>query len=165
MTACDSKDIPYIHSRLSANWEGFNLYPHPNDIAKAVHSVIFAFEWPSFMFLYERGESENSLKRVWCLFIVLCTTAENLGVLKQIIDLFGNNVPVISIICFDPAMSGDYKPTFRRIRKSSEKRMVVIASSEAMPEFLRQVSVALLIGIEAEFFSFETRFRLSRLAS
>lgn len=55
MNVCDSKDLPYILSHMSEADEGFNLHPHPADIAQALHAVISAFEWSRYIFLYQNG--------------------------------------------------------------------------------------------------------------
>jgi len=56
MSICDAMDIPHIYSYMSEYAEGFNLHPHPTDLAKALHSLIVAFNWTRFIFLYESGE-------------------------------------------------------------------------------------------------------------
>lgn len=56
MSICDAMDIPHIYSYMSEYPEGFNLHPHPADISKALYSLVTAFEWSRFIFLYESGK-------------------------------------------------------------------------------------------------------------
>lgn len=56
MSICDSKDLPYLFSHMSEAVEGYNLHPHPLDIAKALHAVIAGLEWTRFIYLYENSK-------------------------------------------------------------------------------------------------------------
>ncbi|XP_043065157.1 uncharacterized protein LOC108093341 [Drosophila ficusphila] len=118
MSICDAMDIPHIYSYMSEYTEGFNLHPHPVDLAKALFSLITAFNWNRFIFLYE--------------------SADYLNILNELTTLFKTNGPVVTVLRYDMELNGNYKPVLRRVRKSMDNRIVVVGSSETMPEFLNQ---------------------------
>ncbi|KAH8381769.1 hypothetical protein KR009_000049 [Drosophila setifemur] len=118
MSICDAMDIPHVYSHMSEDAEGFNLHPHPADLAKALYSLITEFDWTRFIFLYE--------------------SAEYLNILQEMSKMFGMNGPVITVLRYDMQMNGNYKQVLRRVRKSVDNRIVVVGSSETMPEFLNQ---------------------------
>ncbi|KAH8292071.1 hypothetical protein KR054_004432 [Drosophila jambulina] len=118
MSICDAMDIPHIYSYMSEYAEGFNLHPHPADLAKALYSLITEFNWTRFIFLYE--------------------SAEYLNILNELTTMFGMNGPVVTVLRYDMQLNGNYKQVLRRVRKSVDNRIVVVGSSETMPEFLNQ---------------------------
>ncbi|XP_017844827.1 glutamate receptor ionotropic, kainate 2 [Drosophila busckii] len=131
MSICDAMDIPHIYSYMSEYAEGFNLHPHPADLSKALYSLITAFEWSRFIFLYE--------------------SAEYLSILNELNNLFGTNGPVVTVLRYDMQLNGNYKPVLRRVRKSKDNRIVVVGSTETIPEFLNQ---AQQVGIINEDYSY-----------
>ncbi|KRF99742.1 uncharacterized protein Dwil_GK22709 [Drosophila willistoni] len=131
MSICDAMDIPHIYSHMSELAEGFNLHPHPKDLAKALHSVITAFNWSRFIFLYE--------------------SADYLNILNELTTLFGMNGPVITVLRYDMQLDGNYKQILRRVRKSSDNQIVVVGSSDTMPDFLNQ---AQQVGIFTEDYNY-----------
>ncbi|EDW67686.1 uncharacterized protein Dvir_GJ24289 [Drosophila virilis] len=131
MSICDAMDIPHIYSYMSEYAEGFNLHPHPVDISKALYSLITAFEWSRFIFLYE--------------------SAEYLSILNELNSLFGMNGPIVTVLRYDMQLNGNYKPVLRRVRKSIDNRIVVVGSTETVPEFLNQ---AQQVGIINEDYSY-----------
>jgi len=50
------------------------------------------------------------------------------------------NGPIVTVLRYDMQLNGNYKTILRRIRKSLDNRIVVVGSTETMPEFLNQVS-------------------------
>lgn len=50
------------------------------------------------------------------------------------------NGPIVTVLRYDMQLNGNYKPILRRVRKSLDNRIVVVGSTETMPEFLNQVS-------------------------
>ena len=120
MSICDAKDIPYFYSFMGDAAEGFNLYPHQDDISKALYSLLTAFEWSRFIFLYE--------------------SAEYLNILNALMAEYGPNGPAITVLRYDLNLNGNYKTVLRRVRKSADNRIVVVGSTETLPEFLKQVS-------------------------
>lgn len=99
--------------------EGFNLYPHQDDLAKALYSLLTEFEWSRFIFLYE--------------------SAEYLNILNVLMAQYGANGPVITVLRYDLNLNGNYKTVLRKVRKSVDNRVVVVGATETMPEFLKQV--------------------------
>lgn len=49
------------------------------------------------------------------------------------------NGPIVTVLRYDMDLNGNYKPILRRVRKSLDNRIVVVGSTETMPEFLNQV--------------------------
>ncbi|XP_034489026.1 glutamate receptor ionotropic, kainate 2 [Drosophila innubila] len=131
MSVCDAMDVPHIYSYMSEYPEGFNLHPHPADLSKALHSLITFFDWSRFIFLYE--------------------SAEYLSILNELNSLFGINGPIVTVLRYDMELNGNYKPVLRRVRKSQDNRIVVVGSTETMPEFLNQ---AQQVGIINEDYSY-----------
>lgn len=131
MSICDAMDIPHIYSYMSEYPEGFNLHPHPKDISRALYSLIISFDWSRFIFLYE--------------------SAEYLSILNELNSLFGMNGPIVTVLRYDMQLNGNYKTILRRIRKSLDNRIVVVGSTETMPEFLNQ---AQQVGIINEDYSY-----------
>ncbi|XP_053947504.1 glutamate receptor ionotropic, kainate 2 isoform X2 [Anastrepha ludens] len=123
-TICDAKDVPYFFSEMNENSEAFNLYPHPLDFSKALYFLLKEYEWSRFIFLYE--------------------SVECLTILNGLMSFYGNNGPTITVLRYDIELNGDYKTVLRRVRKSGDNQIVVVGSSDTMPEFLRQ---ALQVGI------------------
>lgn len=121
MSICDAKDIPYFYSFMGDAAEGFNLYPSQDDIAKALYSLLTAFEWSRFIFLYE--------------------SADYLNILNGLMAQYGTNGPVITVLRYDLNLNGNYKTVLRKVRKSVDNRIVVLGSTETMPEFLKQVCI------------------------
>lgn len=121
MSICDAKDIPYFYSFMGDAAEGFNLYPSQDDIAKALYSLLTAFEWSRFIFLYE--------------------SADYLNILNGLMAQYGTNGPVITVLRYDLNLNGNYKIVLRKVRKSVDNRIVVLGSTETMPEFLKQVCI------------------------
>ncbi|XP_037891865.1 glutamate receptor ionotropic, kainate 2-like isoform X1 [Glossina fuscipes] len=118
MSICDAKDVPYFYGHMLQSAEAFNLHPHQDDISKALHSLLIAFQWSRFIFLYE--------------------STEYLNILNTIMALYGPNGPIITVLRYDINLNGNFKSVLRRIRKSIDNYIVVVGSSETMPEFLRQ---------------------------
>jgi len=50
------------------------------------------------------------------------------------------NGPIVTVLRYDMQLNGNYKTILRRIRKSQDNRIVVVGSTETMPEFLNQVN-------------------------
>lgn len=121
MSICDAKDIPYFYSFMGDAAEGFNLYPSRDDIAKALYSLLTAFEWSRFIFLYE--------------------SADYLNILNGLMAQYGTNGPVITVLRYDLNLNGNYKTVLRKVRKSVDNRIVVLGSTETLPEFLKQVCI------------------------
>lgn len=119
MSICDAKDIPYFYSFMGDSAGGLNLYPHQDDLAKALYSLLTAFDWSRFIFLYE--------------------SAEYLNILNTLMTQYGANGPVITVLRYDLNLNGNYKTVLRKVRKSVDNRIVVVGSTETMPEFLKQV--------------------------
>lgn len=120
MSICEVKDIPYFYSFMGDADEGFNLYPHQDDLSKALYALLTAFDWSRFIFLYE--------------------SAEYLNILNSLMAQYGPNSPVITVLRYDLNLNGNYKTVLRKVRKSVDNRIVVLGSTETMPEFLKQVS-------------------------
>ncbi|KAM7360463.1 glutamate receptor IID [Cochliomyia hominivorax] len=118
MNVCDSKDLPYIYSHMSEAIEGFNLHPHPLDIAKALHAIISEFEWTRFIFLYENSEY--------------------LSILNGLMSFYGTKGPIISVMRYDLNLNGNFKSVLRRVRKSVDSRIVVVGSTSSVAELLKQ---------------------------
>ncbi|KAL9893323.1 glutamate receptor ionotropic, kainate 2-like isoform 2-T2 [Glossina fuscipes fuscipes] len=118
MSICDAKDVPYFYGHMLQSAEAFNLHPHQDDISRALHSLLIAFQWSRFIFLYE--------------------STEYLNILNTIMALYGPNGPIITVLRYDINLNGNFKSVLRRIRKSIDNYIVVVGSSETMPEFLRQ---------------------------
>ncbi|KAH8409835.1 hypothetical protein KR222_009321, partial [Zaprionus bogoriensis] len=131
MSVCDAMDIPHIYSYMGEYAEGFNLHPHAADIANALYSLVTAFEWSRFTFLYE--------------------SAEYLSILNELNSLFGMNGPIVTVLRYDMQLNGNYKPILRRVRKSQDNRIVVVGSTDTIPEFLNQ---AQQVGIINEDYNF-----------
>ncbi|XP_067619820.1 glutamate receptor ionotropic, kainate 2-like isoform X2 [Eurosta solidaginis] len=117
-TICDAKDIPYFFSEMNDNSEAFNLYPHPLDFSKALYFLLSAYEWSRFIFLYE--------------------SVEYLNLLNGLMSFYGNNGPTITVLRYDIELNGNYKSVLRRVSKSGDNRIVVVGSTDTMPELLRQ---------------------------
>lgn len=100
--------------------EGFNLHPHPADIAKVLHAVISEFEWSRFIFLYENSEY--------------------LSILNSLLSLYGTKGPIISVLRYDLNLNGNFKAVLRRVRKSVDSRIVVVGSTVSVAELLKQVN-------------------------
>lgn len=66
-------------------------------------------------------------------------SAEYLSILNELNSLFGMNGPIVTVLRYDMQLNGNYKPILRRVRKSLDNRIVVVGSTETMPEFLNQV--------------------------
>ncbi|CAD6992161.1 glutamate receptor ionotropic, kainate 2 isoform X2 [Ceratitis capitata] len=115
---CDAKDVPYFFSEMTETSEAFNLYPNPLDFSKALFLLLTAYEWSSFIFLYE--------------------SVEYLNILNGLMSLYGNNSPTITVLRYDMEMNNNYKSVLRRVRKSEDNRIVVVGSTDTMPEFLKQ---------------------------
>ncbi|XP_017845731.1 glutamate receptor ionotropic, kainate 2 isoform X1 [Drosophila busckii] len=133
LTACDAKDIPFVYPHLSwnAQTDGFNLHPHPQDIAHALYDIITQFDWSRFIFCYE--------------------SSEYLTILDELISLYGIKGPVIKVMRYDLNLNGNYKSVLRRIRKSEDSRIVVVGSTEGVAELLRQ---AQQVGIMNEDYTY-----------
>uniref|UniRef100_A0A1I8NN53 Glutamate receptor ionotropic, kainate 2 n=1 Tax=Stomoxys calcitrans TaxID=35570 RepID=A0A1I8NN53_STOCA len=131
MNVCDSKDLPYILSYMSDSNEGFNLHPHPADIAQALHAVISAFEWSRYIFLYQN--------------------AAYLSILDALMSIYGSSGPFISVVRYDLNLNGNFKSVLRRVRKSVDSRLVVVGSSESVAEVLKQ---AQQVGIMNEDYTY-----------
>lgn len=121
MSICEVKDIPYFYSFMGEAAEGFNLYPHPNDLSKALYALLTAFDWSRFIFLYE--------------------SAEYLNILNGLMTQYGSNGPVITVLRYDLNLNGNYKTVLRKVRKSVDNRIVVVGSTETMAEFFKQVEI------------------------
>lgn len=59
--------------------------------------------------------------------------------MNELNSLFGMNGPIVTVLRYDMDLNGNYKPILRRVRKSLDNRIVVVGSTETMPEFLNQV--------------------------
>ena len=105
---------------MSDEFEGFNLHPHPADIAKVLHAIISEFEWSRFIFLYENSEY--------------------LSILNSLMSLYGTNGPTISVLRYDLNLNGNFKSVLRRVRKSVDSRIVIVGSTPSVAELLKQVS-------------------------
>ncbi|XP_073816653.1 glutamate receptor ionotropic, kainate 2-like [Musca autumnalis] len=132
MSICDAKDIPYFYSFMGDAAEAFNLYPSSEDIGKAIHSLLTAFEWNNFIFLYESSEYLNILNAIMAEYVP-------------------SEAPIITVLRYDIGYDGNYKDVLRRVRKSPDKQIVVVGSTETMPEFLKQ---AQQVGIINEDFKY-----------
>lgn len=133
LNACDAKDIPFIYPHLSwsPQTDGFNLHPHPEDIAHALYDIIKNFKWSRFIFCYE--------------------SSEYLTILDHLVTLYGTKSPVIKVMRYDLNLNGNYKSVLRRIRKSDDSRIVVVGSTEGVAEYLRQ---AQQVGIMNEDYTY-----------
>ncbi|TDG50484.1 hypothetical protein AWZ03_003073 [Drosophila navojoa] len=133
LNACDAKDVPFIYPHLSwsPQTDGFNLHPHPEDIAHALFDIITQFEWSRFIFCYE--------------------SSEYLTILDHLMTLYGTKGPVIKVMRYDLNLNGNYKAVLRRIRKSQDSRIVVVGSTEGVAELLRQ---AQQVGIMNEDYTY-----------
>ncbi|XP_037930039.1 glutamate receptor ionotropic, kainate 2-like, partial [Teleopsis dalmanni] len=118
MQICDDKDVPYIYPRMTDKYDGFNLFPHPIDVATALHSIISAFEWSRFIFLYESSNYHT--------------------ILDGLMSFYSSNGPAISVVRYDLNLNGNYKPVLRRVRKSVDNRIVVVGSTPSVAELLKQ---------------------------
>ncbi|KAH8409836.1 hypothetical protein KR222_009343, partial [Zaprionus bogoriensis] len=133
LNACDAKDIPFVYPHLSLSplTDGFNLHPHPEDIAHALHDIINQFEWSRFIFCYE--------------------SSEYLAILDHLVTLYGEKAPVIKVMRYDLNLNGNFKSVLRRVRKSEDSRIVVVGSTEGVAELLRQ---AQQVGIMNEDYTY-----------
>lgn len=61
--------------------------------------------------------------------------------MNELNSLFGMNGPIVTVLRYDMDLNGNYKPILRRVRKSLDNRIVVVGSTETMPEFLNQVQL------------------------
>ncbi|XP_067619829.1 glutamate receptor ionotropic, kainate 2-like isoform X8 [Eurosta solidaginis] len=118
LTVCDAKDVPYIYPYMSEQSEGFNLYPHPKDLARILHDLINGFEWTRFIFLYE--------------------SSDYLSILNGLLSFYVSSGPVINVQRYDLKLNGNYKAVLRRVRKSEDGQIVVVGSSSSVAELLRQ---------------------------
>lgn len=64
--------------------------------------------------------------------------AEYLNILNELTTMLGKSGTVITVLRYDMQLNGNYKQVLRRVRKSVDNRIVVVGSSETMPEFLNQ---------------------------
>lgn len=77
----------------------------------------------------------------WSRFIYLYESAEYLGIFNSLMTQFANDIPVITVLRYDADLNGNYKPVLKRVRKVDDKKIVVVGSTESIPEFLKQVSL------------------------
>lgn len=66
--------------------------------------------------------------------------------MNELNSLFGMNGPIVTVLRYDMDLNGNYKPILRRVRKSLDNRIVVVGSTETMPEFLNQVHFPLSLA-------------------
>ncbi|XP_036343977.1 glutamate receptor ionotropic, kainate 2-like isoform X2 [Rhagoletis pomonella] len=131
LTICDAKDIPYVYPHMSEHLEGFNLYPHPMDLARILHDLINVFEWTRFIFLYE--------------------SSDYLSILNGLMSFYVSDGPVINVLRYDLKLNGNYKAVLRRVRKSDDGQIVVVGSTPSVAELLRQ---AQQVGIMNDKYSY-----------
>lgn len=74
-----------------------------------------------------------------CLHLKFLFAAEYLSILNELNSLFGMNGPIVTVLRYDMQLNGNYKPVLRRVRKSKDNRIVVVGSTDTVPEFLNQV--------------------------
>ncbi|XP_053947507.1 glutamate receptor ionotropic, kainate 2-like [Anastrepha ludens] len=118
LTICDAKDVLYVYPHMSEHLEGFNLYPHPLDLARLLHDLIDIFEWTRFIFLYE--------------------SSDYLSILNGLMSFYASDGPVINVLRYDLKLNGNYKAVLRRVRKSEDGQIVVVGSTSSVADLLRQ---------------------------
>lgn len=70
-------------------------------------------------------------------------SAAYLSILNALMEIYGSNGPVISVLRYDLNLNGNYKSVLRRVRKSVDSRLVVVGSSQSVAEVLKQVKLEL----------------------
>ncbi|XP_055907858.1 glutamate receptor ionotropic, kainate 2-like [Eupeodes corollae] len=133
LNTCDRKEIPYIYSFMNTGPEKpmINLHPQAADIAKVIHDIIDAYTWTSFTFLYESGEY--------------------LPILNELMELYKLGGPFITVRRYDLQLNGNYRAVLRRVRKSDDSNVVIVGSTQSLPEVLRQ---AKQVGIITEDYNY-----------
>lgn len=74
-----------------------------------------------------------------CINLICFFVAEYLSILNELNSLFGMNGPIVTVLRYDMQLNGNYKPVLRRVRKSKDNRIVVVGSTDTLPDFLNQV--------------------------
>ncbi|XP_055849584.1 glutamate receptor ionotropic, kainate 2-like isoform X2 [Episyrphus balteatus] len=108
-----------------------NLHPHPSHIAQVIRDIADAYTWTSFTFLYESGEF--------------------LPILNELMDLYKLGGPFITVRRYDLQLNGNYRAVLRRVRKSDDSNVVIVGSTQSLPEVLKQ---AKQVGIITEDYNY-----------
>lgn len=118
LNLCDEKEIPFIEIYEHIKPTAFNLYPHSDSIAHALHDIIDSYEWPSFTLLYESGDYLDSV--------------------TKLIELYADGGPVMNVRKYDLHINANYRSILRKIRKSEDNCIVIIGSSESIYMVMKQ---------------------------
>ncbi|KAG4075834.1 hypothetical protein HA402_003660 [Bradysia odoriphaga] len=100
-----------------------NFFPDNNFYAKALSQIIVDYEWKEFTLIYETGDS-----------------------LERLVDILQMHDPQDSPITVRqlPPDTDDYMPFLKKIKSSSDKRMIIDCTPEKVTELLKQ---AIILGM------------------
>lgn len=131
LNLCDEKEIPFIEFYEHIKPTAFNMYPHSDTIAMALHDIIDAYEWSTFYFLYESGDYLNSV--------------------TKIIEFYADGGPAILLRKYDLQINANYRSILREIRKSALNSVLIVGSSESIAMVLKQAQE---VGLITESYKF-----------